>query len=139
MKKIFFCLLIFIIIVIIGIKVNYKSNIILYFGNNKNDYNYFYNDTRIKDILIDIDNNIKIKDKYIQNILVKANYIYIDLNNLVLNYNSINEIEKLFNKIRLFSKEKIIVILSNNNEVLAKSINNRIFKIKDKYDIIIKR
>jgi len=111
----------------------------MYFGNNKNDYNYFYNDTRIKDILIDIDNNIKIKDKYIQNILVKANYIYIDLNNLVLNYNSINEIEKLFNKIRLFSKEKIIVILSNNNEVLAKSINNRIFKIKDKYDIIIKR
>lgn len=140
MKKILFCVFILVVIFIIGYKVKYKSNIILSFGNNNiGNYNYYYNDTRIKDILYDIDNNIKIKDKYIQNILVRSKYIYINLNNLVINTNIIKDLELLFKLIRKYTKEKIVIIPLTNGEVIHKSVNNWIFKNKDKYDIIIER
>lgn len=140
MKKILFCIVILILIVIIGIKVNYKSNIIFCLGNNMDgDYIYHYQETRIEDIINDIDNNIEIGNRYIQNILVKANYIYFDLNNLSLNKYSINKIELLLEKIRFYTKEKIVVILRKEKTQLDKAINNWIFKLDDKYDIMIKR
>lgn len=141
MKKIIFMLIIIILIIIISIKVNYKINISIYFGNNNSSskYIYRYYDTRIEDIIEDIDNNITINNKNIQNILVKANNIYLDLNELYLSKNFIYDIESLIIKIRSFSKEKIIIILRNNDNAVDNDINKWIFEIKDKYDIIIKR
>ena len=139
MKKILFCIFIILVIFLISIKVNYKSNYNFYIGNNKGKYNYIYNDTRIEDIIFDIDKNITINKKNIQNLLVTSNSINIDLNGLVINKNSLIQIDLLFNKIRTYSKEKIIIILRKEENSLDKSLNMLIFKLKDKYDIIIKR
>lgn len=139
MKKIFFCIIILIIIIFISIKVNYKANYNLYIGNNNGDYSYLYNDTRIEDIISDIDKNIIINNKHIQNLLVRANSIHIDLNDLVINKNSIVQIELLLKNIRTFTKENIVIVLRKDNTRIDKMLNNMIFKLKDKYDIIIKR
>lgn len=140
MKKILFCIIILILIIVISLKVNYKSNIIFSLGNNINsDYKYYYNDTRIEDIIDDIDNNVLINERHIQNLLVKADFIYLDLNELTLNNQSIITIEKLLEKIRSYTKERLIVILRKEESSIDKSINKWIFKLTDKYDIIIKR
>ena len=140
MRKILFIIIIIISVITIYIFKNKKNNIEFYIGNNEhNKYVYKYIDTKIEDIIDDINDNILINDRYIQNILIKSNTIYFDLNNLVLNKNSFNQIEILLSKIRLYSKEKIIIILRKENGIIDNKINNWIFKIKDKYDIIIKR
>lgn len=141
MKKIIFCIIIIISIIYIYIFKNKKSNIEFFIGNNvHNKYVYSYIDTKIEDIIDDIDDNIVINDRTIQNILIKSNNIYLDLNNLILNKNSFNQIDILLKKIRLYSKEKIIVILrKDNKDSIDNKMNNWIFKLKDKYDIIIKR
>lgn len=139
MKKILFIILITIIVIIISIMVNYKTDYNIYFGDYNNKYVYKYNDTRIEDIIDDIENNIKIKDKYIQNLLVKSNNIYINLNNLYISNHTNMNIEELLITIRKYSKEKIIVILRNEDKIIDKTINNMIFKIREKYDIIIMR
>ena len=139
MKKILFIILITIIVIIISIMVNYKTDYNIYFGDYNNKYVYKYNDTRIEDIIDDIENNIKIKDKYIQNLLVKSNNIYINLNNLYISNHTNMNIEELLITIRKYSKEKIIVILRNEDKIIDKTINNMIFKIREKYDILIMR
>lgn len=138
MRKILFIIIIIISVITIYIFKNKKNNIEFYIGNNEhNKYVYKYIDTKIEDIIDDINDNILINDRYIQNILIKSNTIYFDLNNLVLNKNSFNQIEILLSKIRLYSKEKIIIILRKENGIIDNKINNWIFKIKDKYDIYI--
>ncbi len=133
MKKIIFLLIILIIIIVISIKVNYKAHITLSFGNNiSSTYVYKYQDTRLIDIINDIKNNIKIRDRYIQNILVRADMIYLDLKELNINKNNLDELNNLLALIRSYTKERIYII--NNNDILTK---RWIFKIKDKYDIII--
>lgn len=140
MRKILFCITILILVIFISLKVNYKDHIIFSLGNNINsDYKYYYSDTRIEDIIDDIEKNILISDRYIQNILVKAECIYLDLNNLMLNNQSIINIETLIAKIRSYTKEDVVVILRNEESTKDKSINNWIFKLADKYDIMIKR
>ena len=139
MKKILFIIVILSSICIIGIKVNYKSNYDISIGSNTSYYNYIYYDTRIEDIINDIDKNIYIKNKHIQNILVTSNNIYIYLNGLYINNKSLYYIEELFKCIRNYSKEKIIVILRSDDNLMDRMLNDMIFKLKDKYDIIIKR
>lgn len=144
MKKILFVILVLIFIVLIFMTNNYQSNIVMTFGNNKNsNYVYKYNDTRIIDIINDINNNIKIHDRNIQNILVKADTIYIDLNGLDINiYKILKEIENIENliiTIRRYSKENIVIQLLNDDNNINNFINRRIFNIKKKYGIIIKR
>lgn len=141
MKKIIFAVIIISLIIVIYIFKNKDSNIEFFLGNNvQNKYVYNYLDTKIEDIIDAIDDNIIINDRRIQNILIKSNIIYLDLNDLILNKNSFNQIEILLKKMRIYSKEKIIVILRNENDsIIANRMNNWIFKLKDKYDIIIKR
>ncbi len=140
MKKILFIICIIIIIITISLKVNYKAHITLSFGNNiKSNYNYLYKDTRIDDIIDDINNNKKISDRYIQNILVKSDNIYLDLNGLVIKRYDISKLNKLFETIRNFTKENVIVFLREEKNNDDKLINSWIFKIKDNYDIIIER
>jgi len=130
---------IFVVIVLIGLKVNYKSNYDISIGDNNSYYSYIYYDTRIEDIINDIDNNICIKNKHIQNILVTSNNIYINLNDLYINNKSIYYIDLLLSKIRSYSKENIIVILRKEENIIDRTLNSMIFKLQDKYDIIIKR
>lgn len=140
MKKIIICFLIVFTIICIYIYKNKKIDIVFYIGNNGyNKYKYNYIDTKIEDIIDDIDDNILISDRNIQNILVKANKIYFNLNDLILNKNSFNKVELLLKKLRIYSKEKIFVILRKDNNAFAYKINRWIFKLKDKYDIIITR
>lgn len=139
MKKILFIMFILSIVVLIGLKVNYKSNYDISIGDNNSYYNYIYYDTRIEDIINDIDNNICIKNKHIQNILVTSNNIYINLNDLYINNKSIYYIDLLLSKIRSYSKETIIVILRKEENIMDRTLNSMIFKLQDKYDIIIKR
>ena len=140
MKKIIICFLIVFTIICIYIYKNKKIDIVFYIGNNGyNKYTYNYIDTKIEDIIDDIDDNILISDRNIQNILVKANKIYFNLNDLILNKNSFNKVELLLKKLRIYSKEKIFVILRKDNNAFAYKINRWIFKLKDKYDIIITR
>lgn len=139
MKKILFIIFILSIVVLIGLKVNYKSNYDISIGDNNSYYNYMYNDTRIEDIISDIEDNIRIKDKNIQNILVTSNNIYINLNNLYINNKSIYYVDKLLSNIRKYSKENIIIILRKEDTIIDKTLNDMIFKLRNKYDIIIKR
>ena len=140
MKKILFCIFIIVSVVYIYFNFNIKETSTLCFSSNKKcNFNYFYNDTRIEDIINDIDNNITINGKTILNILVKSKYIYIDLNNLYINKNSYKNIDKLFARIRKYTKENIVVILNKNNTISTNNMNKWIFKLRDKYDIIIKR
>ncbi len=139
MKKILFIIFILVVIILISLKVNYKSNYDISIGDNNSYYNYIYYDTRIEDIINDIENNIYIKDKHIQNILVTSNNIYINLNDLYINNKSLYYVEILLSKIRSYSKEKIIIILRKDDSIMSRTLNSMIFKLQDKYDIIIKR
>lgn len=140
MKKLLFITIIVIVIITISIKVNYKAHITLVFGNNMSgNYIYKYQDTRISDIVSDITDNIKIHDRYIQNLLVKADAIYIDLNDLDINKNNVKSLNDLLNIIRIYTKEKVIIILREEKNNTDTIINRWISQISDKYDIIIKR
>ena len=140
MRKLLFIVTIGISVITIYILKNKQTNIEFYIGNNEhNKYVYNYIDTKIEDIIDDINDNVLINDRYIQNILIKSKTIYFNLNELILNKNSFNQIEILLSKIRLYSKEKIIIILRKENSIIDNKMNNWIFKLKDKYDIIIKR
>lgn len=132
MKKIIFMITIVLTIILISIKINYHSNIDLYFGNTSSKYVYKYDNTRITDITSDIRKNITINNKTIQNLLVKSNHIYIDFKQLEVYH--LNDIDELFKVIRYYTKENIYVYLNKD-----KKVNSRIFKIKDTYDIIIVR
>ena len=140
MKKILFLISIVIIIITISIKVNYRAHISLSFGNNiKSNYIYYYDDTRFKDIISDIEKNIKLNNRHIQNILVRADNIYLDLNNIEVTKNDIYDLNNLLAYLRSFTKENIIIILKKEEYSSNNLINNWIFKIKNKYDIMRKR
>ena len=105
MKKILFIIIIVSIVITIYVFKNKKYNIEFYIGNNENTkYVYNYIDTKIEDIIDDINDNILINDRYIQNILIKSKTIYFNLNELILNKNSFNQIEILLSKISIVSK-----------------------------------
>ncbi len=146
MKKIITLILIVIAIIIIYYQNMTKSNIKLLFSdNNKYEYTYVYNDTRIPDIIRDIENNITIKDKTIQNLLVTSNIIEIDINNLVHTNNissilsNLNYLEILVKTIRKYSKEHIKLYLLKEKTDLDKYANEKIIQILNKYDIIMVR
>lgn len=140
MKKILFCAFIILIVLYIYFEFSKQQPLSFCFSNTiKCDYNYKYKDTRLEDIIYDIEKNKLITGKHIQNLFVKSSTIYLDLNNLYLNKNSFSYINNLLEILRLYSKEKIVVILSNENNITANNINKWIFKLKEKYDIIISR
>ena len=145
MKKIFFVLVIIATIYFIDYKFNKKSNLVLSFGTMKANYNYRYSDTKITDIINDISNNIEIKSRKIQNILIKASAIYINLNG-IFNYNNFDnmlvnvlEFEKLIKLIRKYSKEKIYVNLLKEENDISNYANEKLMLKLKKYDIIFLR
>lgn len=138
MRKIFFYLVIIFMIYVIGYNVNYNNNDDFYIGTSVGNY-YINDELRVEDITNCIKNNISVNNRKIQNILIKSNNIYIDLNGLILNKNSFTNITKLLNLLRYYNKDNIIIKLRKEENILDKKINMWILSLKDKYDIIVKR
>lgn len=174
MKKIFLIISIFIIVFIIYFlntdnkiyyfniidnRYNFKTyNNLIYSNLNKLErYVNFekHNDYRITDLVRDINDNIRIDNKSIQNILIKADLITLKIGKNELNYKkstkNINELfdycdqllgdlEKLLVVLRKYSKEKIVMIgyfniYSEIDNSYFDYINEKTYKLCSKYDI----
>lgn len=146
MKRIIIITMVFYLVVYICNKYPNRDKLIISFGNNINgNYTYYYNNTKITDIINDIKYNHKINNRNIQNILVKSATVYLDLNNLFnySNYNNIKtnlvDIEKLINLIKKYSKGQINIILLKDKTELADYTNQKIMISFKKYDIMFLR
>lgn len=166
MKKIFLIISIFIIVFIIYFlntdnkiyylniidnRYNFKTyNNLIYNNLNKLErYVNFekHNDYRITDLVRDINDNIRIDNKSIQNILIKADLITLKIGESELNYKkstkNINELfdycdqllgdlEKLLVDLRKYSKEKIVMIGFYNDNIYYEEIYKYLnLKIED--------
>lgn len=117
--------------------------------------NYEQNDYRVTDLIRDINDNVVIGNRKIQNILIKADIITLMIGNNELNYkiksidmtelfeysNSLLEdLDELFNLVRKYSKEKIFFIgFYNDNEYyeeLYRYLNLRIKDMCESYNIV---
>ena len=139
MKKIIFYLLIFYIVYVIGLKVNYNNDIDFYIGDRVGKYYYFQSYNRFDDIMNIIEDNIVISDRKIQNILVKSNNIYINLNSFIIDKNSYGKVKEVLSYLRYYNKENIVIKLREEDCIEDKRFNMWILGLKDKYDIIIAR
>lgn len=150
MKKIFFLIMLFIIVFLIYYYNMDKSIKYLYIGNTskynemikkhykpKKLYEYIRNDDyRIMDLINDIKDNIDIDNKTLQNLLVKSNLIVINIGiydieyktNLDYKYSDelIDDIENLLLLIRKYNKDKIYLIGFYNKNKYYDYINRRI-------------
>lgn len=116
---------------------------------------YEQDDYRVTDLIRDINDNIIVNNRKIQNILIKADIITLMIGNNELNYkiknidmtelfeysNSLLEdLDDLFKLIRKYSKEKIFFIgFYNSNEYyeeLYRYLNLRIKDMCDSYNIV---
>lgn len=145
MKKILFILLLCLSIFLIYHITNKESKLIFSIGNETGDIYYVKDDMYITEIIMRIEQNEIIGDMAIQQILVKASTIEIDANAFfkLTSHEGIasqvNDLEKLFSLLRKYSKEKIQIILINEENDLTEYANNKISILSSKYDIIIKR
>lgn len=117
---------------------------------------YYKDDYRTTDLIRDIENNIKIEEKNIQNLLIKADILTVMIGNNELKYkidntkihelfdysdSLLSDIEDLFELLRKFCKEKIIFIgfsntSSNEYDELYSYINLKLEDLCKEYDII---
>ena len=146
MKRIIIVTLVFYLVIYICNKYPNKDKLVLSFGNNINgNYNYYYNNTRITDIINDIKYNKKIDNRNIQNILVKSSIIYLDLNNLFYdtNYDTIktnlSDLNTLINLIKKYFNGKINIILLKGKNELTDYANQKVMINYKKYDIMFLR
>lgn len=145
MRKIFFVAFILILISVIYFCTYKKSTILFSIGNLNGDISYVPEYTRITDIIIDIENNINVDGNKIQNLLVKAFRIELDLTNYVKfeNYNDvitgINDVEDLIINIKKYTKEKIMINLLEEKNILYEYANKKILLLAKKYGIMILR
>lgn len=146
MKKLLFVFILTILIMIIYNNYSKQKRLTLTFGDGYyENYNYVYNDTKITDLINDIKYNKKIENRYIQNILIKASTIYLNLNNL-FNYEdyekimvSIEDLENLIVLLRKYCKEQIIIKLIEGESEYSYYANKKIRLSLEKYDIIFVR
>lgn len=146
MKKLLFVFILTILIMIIYNNYSKQKRLILTFGDGYyGNYNYVYNDTKITDLINDIKYNKKIENRYIQNVLIKASTIYLNLNNL-FNYEdyekimvSIEDLENLIVLLRKYCKEQIIIKLIEGESEYSYYANKKIRLSLEKYDIIFVR
>ena len=122
-----------------------KSTLVFTIGNYNGNISYVPNYNRITDIIIDIDNNIDISNSKIQNILIKSSKIEIDLMNYInlKDYESVikevDDIESLILTIKKYTKEKIIIKLLKEKNILYEYANKKISLLAKKYDIMVVR
>ena len=108
---------------------------------------YEKDDLRITDLIRDIKDNIKINNKNIQNILVKADLITLSIGNNEIEYEIkktrisdlydyidevLKDLEELIKLIRIYSKEKIYLIgFYIDNEYYSELINYLNVRLED--------
>lgn len=117
---------------------------------------YYTRDYRTTDFIRDINDNIKINNKNIQNLLIKADVITIMIGNNELHYkikqtemielydysdSLLNDIENLFKLIRKYCKEKIFFIGFYNDDSeeydeLYSYINLKLEDLCNEYNIV---
>ena len=145
MRKIFFVVFILILISVIYFCTYKKSTILFSIGNLNGDISYVPEYIRITDIIIDIENNINVDGNKIQNLLVKSFRIELDLTNYVKfeNYNDVitgmNDVEDLIINIKKYTKEKIMINLLEEKNILYEYANKKILLLAKKYGIMILR
>lgn len=131
----------------------YNSNIDKYLGKKKEDNVIYYNegDYRIIDLINDINDNKEFiynnKSYTLDNTLIKADIIIISIGMNDLMYNKknnydyvdevFNDLCKLFDLIRKYSKEKIFIFnYYNLDSDFNNYLNNKLNKISNRYDIV---
>jgi citrate lyase alpha subunit len=144
MKKII--VIVIVIMLILAVYKNTRKEEFLSFSlGGIGDIIYEAKDKRITDIIIDIESNIEIDGRPIQNILVKASEIEIDLNQFITlkTYDSaitqMKDLEVLFSLLKKYCKENISVILIRGDNELTEYTNQKIAILTNKYDIMLKR
>ena len=145
MRKIFILVVVIASVMLIYKSTNRSEILVFSIGNNHGDIVYNPENARITDIILDIEKNKEIEDKYMQNILVKASHIEIDITSFVSlnNYKAVlsqmEDLEKLFALLRKYSKEKIEIKLLTEQSEIARYTNHKIAILSKNYDIIITR
>lgn len=140
------------------IEYGYKNHIKEYLDENNKLEKYidiYDPDVRITDIIRDIKENKKCENKTFKNILIKADLItlslgYNDLISKIDKYNNydmhkyidtyLNDLEELFTLLRMYDKEKIIMIgyynpYSSSYNNMINYINNKVENLCLKYKI----
>ena len=144
MKKIILILILVFLIYIIHVLTVDRRVKYLYIGNSNQkidltaDTYMSYirdDDYRVIDLINDINDNIKINNRSLQNMLIKSNIIVISIGandlkhkkNLDYKYSDelINDLEKLLKLIRKYNKDKIYFIGYNNKDKYYAYINNK--------------
>jgi len=145
MKKIIIFFLITISIALIYKYTNKKETLIFSIGANFGHISYKMENARVTDIIIDIETNREINGRKIQNILVKATEVIIDLNQFIhLNSHvgvtsQLKDLKEAFALIRKYNKEKITVKLLDEQGDLARYANQKISILAGEYDIMVTR
>lgn len=145
MKKIFFLLVLCFLVFTIYMITNRKQRLVFTIGNKEGDYYYDKEDMHISEITMSIGQNEEIRDKKIQQILVKSSCIQIDCNSFfkLTSYDRIltqmNDLEELIVLLKKYCKEKIEIILLKEDSELSSYTNKKISILSQKYDIIITR
>ena len=134
MKKLFFLLLISVLIFSIYKITNRKSNLFFSIGNTNGDFYYNKEDMHISEVKMSIEQNEEIHEKKIQQLLVKSSRIQIDCNSF-FRLTSYDRILTQMNDL----EELIEIILLQEQSELADYSNKKISILCQKYDIIIKR
>ena len=136
----------------IGVSEDYSLVLKENFNNQGILGNYvFYNslNSYTTDIINDINNNVMINvndtQKHMQNVLIKADLItltigknnYINSDDLYSNFDkSLEDYEKLFELLRIYCKEKIVLIwITDNNSNFNDYTRSKMNNLVSKYDI----
>ena len=123
-----------------------------YLGKKYEDYIVYGKENyRIGELLRDIESNIEVNNKTIQNILIKSDLVIIEIGidelYMALNVSDkykyldgmINDMNKLINIIKKYCKEKILLVgyynPNSNNQKYINYINERYEDISKKYNI----
>lgn len=144
MKKIILILILVFLIYIIHVSTVDRRVKYLYIGNSNQKIDLIADtymsyirddDYRVIDLINDINDNIKINNRSLQNMLIKSNIIVISIGandlkhkkNLDYKYSDelINDLEKLLKLIRKYNKDKIYFIGYNNKDKYYVYINNK--------------
>lgn len=125
-----------------------------YLKDKYEDYIVYGNKNyRIGELIRDIENNTKINNRNIQNILIKSDLVIVEIGideiNMALNVDNkyeyldglVNDMDKLIKLIRKYCKEKIVLVgyynpSDKSNQKYIDYINDKYYEISEKYKII---
>ncbi len=145
MKKFFLFVFLCVGAFVVYQKAEKQESLLFAIGSKEGDIYYDKEDLRIPEVTMNIEQNIEIQERPIQNILIKASKIFIDSNRLfrLSTYENIltqlKDFEELLILLRKYSKEQMEVRLLKGSSEQDIYTNQKISILCKKYDIIISR